>query len=327
MAKLWHSFTEGGVFNWVLLPLFGVGFLATVVLSVVLWKLTRAHAIWLWISPLLVVLTAWLGYAFAVRRVSAAISGSSLNPEFRSRVLAEGTSEALNLLLFGGAYVLLLLGMVAVSMGVRSLCQQRGRFGLGAIFALAAVIGFGAISLIVRPIVTTKLGGYVEHGNVLPPLLSVPCWLAAAIGATCAGAALSSAESDPERNGLAMGDAIAALLAALAAMLTLVGMEHISQWSTVLGAVSGESVDPDQRRRIFVQGAEEARAAFVGDSLLVLPVVTAFAGALIPKLSALGRGLLRAWPMLLLSALVIIALCVLPSVAISGAVGELETSR
>jgi hypothetical protein len=321
MSKLWTLFQEGGSFNWLLLALFVLTALATLVLAVVL---ARRKGIGTWVMfvpPLLLVAASWIGFALASSHVNKAILGAP--PAVGERILAVGTAEALSLLRFGVAYATLLLGGASLASGVRSLFQLRGRFGLGAALALVAALGVGLVSLVARPFVTAKLGGWLGSGGAIPPLLSVPCWLATASAATCAGAALSSSERDAEREGAAATDAIAAFVAATVATAMVIALAYVADWSTILGAASGGSVDADQRARIFDQGGAEARASLIGNSVLLLPVIASFGAALLARISAVGRGLLRAWPAVLAGLVLFLTGSLLPGMPISAVVDRL----
>lgn len=189
----------------------------------------RAGAWLFWIAPLTIASAAWMGIAYYGYKVDGALASGSIDADMASRIRAAGASESLSLLVFGAGYIVLLLAAATVLVGVRALGHQKGRFGAGAILALLGAIGLGGISLFARPLVISKLGGWLGFNPGLAPLLSVPCWFATAIGATCVGAALSSAERDPEHDGLAMGDALAAFTAAALAMSAVVACEYVSR--------------------------------------------------------------------------------------------------
>jgi hypothetical protein len=114
-----QAFREGGVFMYVVLAV-GIlaGFAAVMALIAALTQRTRQPALVIGIVAmvlgLLIPVTGGVGYALAMRNAFAAVA--SVDPSMRAAMLAQGISEAMNLIVFSAlcAALPMLLSFVAV---------------------------------------------------------------------------------------------------------------------------------------------------------------------------------------------------------------------
>jgi MFS family permease len=234
------------------------------------------------LSPVLV---GALGTSLSQRQMDNVLAGESIDPWQRMRIAFEGTQEALASLQFGGAIAAFALGAACVGSAsiVASIDRVRvGRpAGIAWLFsALVPVVG--ALISIVLMAVTHSLGA--APGTFAISLASLA--LVAVFAALAARAAPALRDyHDPGEQKRMLGAILAACVAGALALWLLDRTAMLGIERMVLGACSGESVDPSQRARILMQGRFESRAFGFIAWLHVVTVVLAFAPAIVTGMS------------------------------------------
>jgi hypothetical protein len=312
-------FRNGGIWSWVLLLVFLVGGLATLIVGIVIARRPRAPLWLLWVPSFVTGSIAWLGYALSMRRLEAVLE--AVDRDVKARILSEGTSESLSVLLFGSAYVALLLTLALLFAGFRALGHgQRTKLGVFAVLAICGGLVLTVLSVPGGALVAARLGG---SGVAL--FFAVPTLVATILAAAFVGTAMGG-ESQPDAYAGPAGDAWATLAMASCAIVAWLARGYVSMWSIVFGATSGESVDPAQAARIFQEGALEARAVWPSGAALLVPVVASLAIGLFARPSAAGTGLGRAWSSLVFGVLVGAMFGVLPPLAVDAAQARIEAA-
>jgi hypothetical protein len=328
MASFWRLFKEGGIWNWPLLLLFSIALPLTVGLGVVAIRKKGFPAWTLLIAPLVFEMMAWFGHATDTMKIRRALEGGGIDAAQKARILAEGTSETMSVLVFASVYASFVLSLAAVLIGVRALRHgPRLRFAWSTYAALGGGLVLLVVACALRILLTKVLGGWMpRRGELVPPILSLFGAVAGVAAATCAAPALATEEGDPPAHAEIGKDAFVALAAAALAVLGGVAQEYVRSWANVLGAVSGESVDPLQTVRIFEEGGREAGAMATGSAMLLLPIAVAGLFAAAPKMGALLRGVVRGWPAAIAFVAIGLMLGVLPRARIASAIMELATT-
>jgi hypothetical protein len=281
----WRIFRDGGASMWLLLLCdFGAPVGLTVLGAFVL-RGWRTPAVLLFVGAALPFAFALLGAWSGQRMTLGALSGESVDPEQRARILAEGIAESMSTDIFGGFVVcgVALVAAVAAASAVASIdvgrITQGGpkppAYGLAGAAVAGGAWFVATIALAFVRARTSGTGVFFVAG--LPLLVLVP--LAALAGR---GAAVLKGWHDRAEASRAAGAIVVAALSALLAVLALERALDASLLSRALEAIAGESVDDAQRARILAEGVGGARLAWVGDALAAVFGVATFGLALAP---------------------------------------------
>lgn len=293
LHRTWESMREGGWGLWVILAL--MIFMTPAVLGYGLAVSRRAR--WpgwpLLLPALLPPLVAAAVAALAMRMVREAISSASVHPSQKATLQAAGTSEALNLTIFGAWTACLLLSLAALLLGGRAL----GRVGPGVSVGRGLALGGGAFVLaLAAGAVAVVLDAPILTAGLLAAVFAAG---AAAMG-VAALAAPEVAEA-PDGHALALSDTLGAVFTSGAA-IALGGLAaRASGYSLVFGAVAAKSVDPSQKVAILAQGYAEVGAVPWATLAFALPLLALAAVAIISRAREVGKAFGRAWAVLLVA--------------------------
>jgi hypothetical protein len=298
MAGFIRLLKDTSPWGYVLVLVFLAGLAAIILYWVSASKRAQAKTWLLAAAPLALVVIAAIGYAHLSFRVARAIAGNDVDRLAKIRISAEGASEALKAVLLGCAFgaVLLALGaFAAAAIALRHVWRARWGAAIGA--AIAGVF-LAFVMAVVRAKVIAKMGMLVWSDRWLPAAIA-PALMCAVI-ALLAGAAVAGEgggqvghPDEPARDRELGGEALAIVAAALGAVVLTLVASQLSSWEIIFGANSGESVDAEQRLRIFDEGANEARALVVGGVLMMFGPVVAFAVAYGPRARVIAQGVRR----------------------------------
>jgi hypothetical protein len=284
LAGAWRLFRDGGGWMWLILLLDLAAPVAIAALGAFILRGRAVPAGLLFGAAALPMAVALLGAWRGQRMTVGAISGESIDPEQKARILAEGIAESMSADIFGGFVTcgVAIVAAAAASFAVASIDLPGASRGgpkpssAGAIGASAA----GALWLVA----TIGLGfaRFREAGGlvllpVLPVLVLVP--LAVLAGRA---APILSGWHDREESRRAAG---ALLIAALSALLAVLALEHAIDarfLAQALGAISGETIDESQRARVLAQGLEAGRLGPVAYGLQAVLGAATFGLALAP---------------------------------------------
>jgi len=201
---------------------------------------------------------AWLGQTMVLR----AVSGESVDPEQRARILAEGVAEAMSTDIFGGlvacgAAIVATLAASSAAAAIDTALATRGErsSSLGAIGAGACGAVWLFAALVIGVLRLKSAGGLVMV-PALPVLVIVPFAVLAGRGAAAVRGWHDRAEGSRVAGGLLVAGA-----SALLALLALQRGIEASFTSRALEAISGESIDPSQRLRILAEAVDAGRLA------------------------------------------------------------------
>lgn len=229
---------------------------------------------------------AWIGQKLVV----GAISGESVDPEQKARILAEGIAESMSNDIFGGLVacgVAIVASMAAasaaasidVALAARGAPTPPSRSG--AIGASAAGCVWLVATLVVG-VIRLKSAGVTVFLPVLPLLVLVPFAVVAARGAS-----VVHGWHDRDEGSRIAGALLVAAVSALFGVLALQRGLEATFTSKALEAIAGESIDPSQRLRILAYAVDAARLAPVSYAVHTVLGAATFGLALAP---AIGGG-------------------------------------
>jgi hypothetical protein len=288
-AGAWRMFKDGGPWMWlVLLAELGLPLLAALLGAFVM-RGRRAPESLLFLGATMPFCAALLGAFWGQSRTIAAISGESVDPEMKARILAEGISESMTTDVFGGlvACGVALVAVAGAASAVASIDVAAASRGgqkpssLGAIGAGAAGAAW-IVATLVLGVIRMRDARIFGLLPVMPLLVIVP--FAALAGRGAGALRVWHDASEAKRT------AGAIVVAGASALLAMVAFERAidaSFMSTALGAISGESVDPSQQARILVEGIESARLGTAAVAMHTVFCIATFGLAVVP---ALGNG-------------------------------------
>ncbi len=310
-SGIWTNFREGGTSMYVLLLLMPVVSIVVGVLSGLGIRGRRIPPAAIVGAALVPSLVAFLGTLSSQSQTAAVLSGESVDPSVRMRIAFEGTQEALASLQLGGAICAFALGAAAVGCAGIAASVDRARVGAPGssawLISLATpIVGFVA-SLVVMVVTRSLSASPFAFGLSLVSLLIV-----AVLAPLTARAAPAFRDwHDAAEQNRMLGAVIAAAVAASLALWLLDRTAMIAINRVVLGACSGESVDPSQRARILMEGRVESRAFVMLSVLHVATVLLAFAPAVVRGMSR-GRSPLGA------GSVITLGLCMLAALGFFG---------
>ncbi|HEY8074844.1 MAG TPA: AgmX/PglI C-terminal domain-containing protein [Labilithrix sp.] len=279
-AGAWRIFRDGGSSMWLLVLLALVVPVAIAALGVFLVRGKGVPSALLFAFAGLPFGVALLGAYSGHKMVLGAISGESVDPEMKMRILAEGVAETMSTDILGGlvACGAAILAAVAcasavASIDVRAVERQGGR--AGSIAPAAAVGGAWLLATIVVAVLRLRAAGPL----VVLPVLATATLVPFAVLAARAAPVLRTWHDRAE----ARRAAAALVVAALAALLALLALERAldaSQTARAFSAISGESVDDSQRARILGAALEAVKLAPVAYVVFVALAAATFGVAL-----------------------------------------------
>ena len=288
-AGAWRLFKDGGPSMYLLL-LLAIAMPAVVaVLGALVMRGMRVPSALLFIAAAFPLGIALLGAWTGQRRTMGALSGESVDPEQKARILAEGIAESMSNDIFGGFVVcgIAIVAAVAAASALASIDVAAGSRGgpkppatgvIGAAVAggawLFATIAIGGVRM--------RAAGGIVFLPVLPVIALVPF-------AVLAGRGASALRGWPDGSE-ATRAAGAGLVAAFSAVLALLALERgleASFTARAFEAIAGESVDPSQRARILAEALDAGRLGTAAYAVHAVLGAATFGLALLP---ALGGG-------------------------------------
>ena len=235
--------------------------------------------------PLLVgVFGAWI----SERKVVWAISGESVDPEQKIRIMAEGAAEAMANDMFAG-FVACGCGIVACAAAASAAASidtaviLRGQPNRqGGFFAAIALGGAWLFAALVLCVLRFRAAGPL----VVFPFFAASTMVPFAILAGRSTAVLRDWHDRAEASRVLAALVIAGLCAALA-VLALERAILATVTARALSAISGESVDPSQQARILVEAIDGRRFSTVALIVHGFFAIATFGAAALP---AIGQG-------------------------------------
>ena len=289
MAGAWMLFREGGLSMYLVL-LLALGAPALVAgLGAFVIRGKKLPPGLLFVTAGLPLAVALLGATMGQQMVMGAISGESVDPEQKSRILAEGIAESMSTDIFGGfvACGVALVAAAAAAFAVASIdvgTITRGGPKPSSSGTVGAGIAGGVwlLATMALAMVRLRAAGPLVLLTILPVAVLVPV-------------AVLAARSAPvlrtwHDRGEASRGAAALLVAALSALLAVLVLERAidaSSTARALSAIAGESVDESQRARILASAVDGTRLAGAAYGAQAVLGAATFGLALVP---ALGNG-------------------------------------
>lgn len=282
--RLWTMVQDAGWFIWILLPGSILGMLLMVAVGI--WFARRQDS-WSWVPiviPAMLMLIAVAGVFYSMTKVGAVIEGASVDPSLRSRILAEGIAESLNLTFFGALLAMMLASAAATVLAARALARV-GKKRLGAAAGVALLLGVLSLIIVTVARFAWPPLGFAFPFGIFPSLVGI-------VTVTVAALSLTGPREGLDNPAGALGDCIVAALCAIAGVgfASLAVRTHL-----VMGAFSaaGAFLPPAARQRVLSVGWSEASQASLAHLLFAVPVALAMLGPLGTRLVYLGRALMR----------------------------------
>lgn len=311
MSGAWRLFRNGGWPMWfiVLSDLFAPILIAVLGAFVLRGKHVPVGLLFVAtaIPFVLALFGAWIGQTVII----GAISGESVDPEQKARILAEGFAETMSCDMLGGlvacgAGIVASIAAASALVSIDSALASRGQQGtkpssFGAIGA-GACGGVWILATVVVGGLRLKSAGAFVLLPVLPLLLIVPFAALAGRGAAAVRGWHDRAEGSRMAGALLVAGASAVL-----GVLALQRCIEASYASRALSAIAGESVDPSQRLRILAYAVDAGRLAPVSYAVHAVLGTATFGLALAP---ALGNGKHPATPSAIVTVVVGLLLAV-----------------
>lgn len=251
-----------------------------------------------------------LGAFVGQRSVFDAISGESVDPEQKIRIMAEGAAETMaNDILAGfvtcGCAIVACAAAAAAAASIDVAMASRGaKPGRAGLFGAGAVGGVWLLASIVLAVIRFRHAGAL----VAFPVLIVATIVPFAIMAGRSASVLRGWQDRAEASRMLAATAIAGVCA----MLAVLAFERAAQASVTahaLQAISGESVDPSQQARILLEAVQGRRFGTLACLVHGVLGLATFAAALAPGIGAGPQGARHPLtPSLGIAALVAIAL-------------------
>jgi len=281
---LWDMVQKAGWFIWILLPGSVLGSL--VMVAVGIWFARRQDS-WSWVPiviPATLMLVAVAGVFYSMRMVGAAIEGASVDPSVKSRILAQGIAESLNLTFFGGLLAMMLACAAATVLAARALARV-GKKRVGTASSVALLLGVLSLIIVTLARFAWPPLGFAFPFGLFPSLVGI-------VTVTVATLSLTGPREGLDNPAGALGDSIVAALCSIAG----VGFASLAvRTYLVIGAFSatGTGLSPADRHRVLSAGWTEASQASLAHLLFAAPVALAMLGPLGTRLVYLGRALMR----------------------------------
>jgi hypothetical protein len=288
-AGAWRIFKDGGASMYLLLLLAITTPAVVGVLGALLMRGMRLPSALLFTTAAfpfgMALLGAWTGQRVTV----GALSGESVDPEQKARILAEGIAESMSNDIFGG-FVVCGIALVAAAAAASALASidvaavSRGGpkpSPTGMVGAAVAGGGWLFATIAIGGIRMRAAGGIVFL-PVLPVIVLVPFAVLAGRGASV----LRNWPDGSEATRAAGAGLVAAFSAVLALLALQRGLEA-SFTARAFEAIAGESVDPSQRARILAEALDAGRLGTAAYAIHAVFGAATFGLALLP---ALGSG-------------------------------------
>ena len=286
-SAIYRTMREGGISMWLLLLVMPVSAILVAVLSALAIRGRKIPPAAIFGFALFALPVAALGTISSQRRMFNALAGEAIEPSQKMRIAFEGTQEALAALQYGQAICAFCVGAAALGCAGIAASVDRARVtqSKSASWIAGALIPFTGILITLALAVATRSLGAAPLALLFSFVSLVLIAVVAALAARAAPA-LPEWHDRAEANRMLGAILTAAVGSALALWLldrgAMVAVERL-----VLGACSGESVDPSQRVRILMEGREEARAFAILSAVHPVMGAAAFLPALI---SGSGKG-------------------------------------
>jgi hypothetical protein len=225
---------------------------------------------------------AWMGQ----RRTINAIMGESVDPEMKSRILAEGISETMSNDIFGGFVacgiaLVAVAGAASVAASIDTATASRGGPKPPAMGAIGAGAAGGAwvLATIVLGGMRLRDAGASALLPVLPLFVIVPFAVLAG-----RGAGVLRAWHDRAEAARVAGATVVAGASAILAMLAFQRALESGFAARALGAIAGESVDPSQQARILGEAVAASRLGTAAYAMHAVFASLTFGLALAPSI-------------------------------------------
>jgi hypothetical protein len=282
---LWQHFREGGWGMWLITLLLMFLALLSAVLGALMIRGKRVPGAVIFTLAFSPFAAAMIGTLTSLRHILDAISGASIDPSQRARILAEGLSETSNLYVYGGvgaSFAMYLAGLAAAFTLITIDPDPLGPISTSKAWIAGPIAGVASAILAVaaRILHHQSLGGL----DLLVVFGLLTVGLIAALAAQPLPA-LIAARNDDEA-GPAWRLLLVAAFAFAAAMLLLDRASMAALDRRMLDAISGESIDPSQRATILAVTGEEMHGRLVVMIVDALGCLAAFSAPLIAGLAA-----------------------------------------
>ena len=289
VSGAWLLFREGGMAMWLLLLLDFAVPVAVAAMGAFVLRGKRLPPAFLFGAAAVPFVVALLGAWSGQRMVMGAISGESVDPEQKARILAEGIAESMSADIFGGFVVCgaaIVAAVAAASalatIDVASIARGGPKPSSAGVVGASVAGAIWLLATMVLGVMRMRIAGGTALLPVLVVLVLVP--FAALAGR---GASVLRAWHDRAEASRAAGALVVAGLSALLAVLALQRGIESSFTARAFSAISGESIDPSQRARILGEAIEAGRLANAAYVVHLVLGTATFALALVP---AVGNG-------------------------------------
>jgi hypothetical protein len=250
--RIYEHFREGGWGMWLITLLQMVLALASAAVGALMIRGNRIPAAILFVFALGPFTVGLLGTLTGHRMIMGAISGASVDASQRARIYAQGISEVSNLSVYGGigaAFAMYLAGLAAALSLVTIDPAPLGPPPPSNAWIAGPIAGVAAAIVAVAARIALHIPALGLDVLIVFGLLTVGL-LAGLVSRPLP--ALVAARNDDEA-GPAWRVLLVAAFAFAAAMIFLDRAAAASTLRAVLGAMSGQSVDPSQRTRLLME--------------------------------------------------------------------------
>jgi hypothetical protein len=257
--RIYEHFREGGLGMWLITLAQIAALLGVTVAGILRIRGARVPGAVLFGLPLLPFGIGALAAIWSEGKMMGAISGASIDPSFRARIMAEGVSELSNLFVYGGAAsgTAMYLASVAATLSILSVDTSRVAPGPGNMAWLGGV-GGAFVAFLAAAGVRLGLKMRWTGLDALVILGLFSAGMLAALGGRKARFLVAAKQEDEASRAFRM-----LVLAGLALAAALLFLDRASLAASVrlpLGAIAGESVDPSQRATILAAEVIQARS-------------------------------------------------------------------
>jgi hypothetical protein len=288
-AGAWRIFKDGGASMYLLLMLDLAMPAVAAALGALVMRGMRVPSALLFTAAAVPFGMALLGAWTGQRVTIGALSGESVDPEQKARILAEGIAESMSNDIFGGFVVcgVAIVAAVAAASALASInvaAVSRGGPKPPATGATGAAVAGGAwlFATIAIGGIRMRTAGGLAFLPVLPVIVLVPFAVLAGRGASVLRGWHDGSEATR-----AAGAGLVAAFSAVLALLALQRGIEASFTARAFEAIAGESVDTSQRARILAEALDAGRLGAAAYAIHAVFGAATFGLALVP---ALGGG-------------------------------------
>ncbi len=282
---IWAHFREGGWGMWLITLLLMLLALLSAVLGALMIRGKRVPGAVIFTLAFSPFAAAMIGTLASLHVILGAISGASIDPSQKARILAEGLSETSNLYVYGGlgaSFAMYLAGLAAAFTLITVDPDPLGPISTSKAWIAGPIAGVASAILAVaaRILHHQSLGGL----DLLAVFGLLTVGLVAALAAQPLPALIASRNDDEA--GPAWRLLLVAALAFAAAMLFLDRASMAALDRRMLDAIAGQSIDPSQRATILAVTGEEMHGRLVVMIVDALGCLAAFSAPLFAGLAA-----------------------------------------